>query len=158
MKKHLPLLLAALLCAASLGAMAFVLGRAPEQEAFTPPPFDPAALSGSPAVPDGLGWQELDAQAYLVGICGKFIPKGNTADIWLTNPKSNTVWLKVRVLDGKGNTLGETGIIKPGEYVQSVTLDAVPKTGKPIVLKIMAYQPDTYYSEGAVSLNTTVSN
>ena len=93
---------------------------------------------------------------YKVGICGKFISKGNTADVWLTNPESNTVWLKVRVLGEKGNTLGETGIIKPGEYVQSVTLDTVPKTGKPIVLKIMAYQPDTYYSEGAVSLNTTV--
>ena len=77
--------------------------------------------------------------------------------MWLTNPVSNTVWLKVRVLDEKGNTLGETGLIKPGEYVQSVTLDTVPKTGKPIVLKIMAYQPDTYYSEGAVSLNTKIS-
>ena len=98
----------------------------------------------------------MDARAYLVGICGKFIPKGNAADVWLTNPESNAVWLKVRVLDEKGNILGETGIAKPGEYVQSVTLDTVPKTGKPIVLKIMAYQPETYYSEGAVSLSTKV--
>ena len=67
------------------------------------------------------------------------------------------MWLKVRVLDEKGNTLGETGLVRPGEYVQSVELDTVPKTGTPIVLKIMAYQPDTYYSEGAVSLNTTIS-
>jgi len=117
---------------------------------FTPPPFDSTAVVGTPTVPDNLGWQELDAQVYKVGICGKFISKGNTADVWLTNPESNTVWLKVRVLDEKGNTLGETGIIKPGEYVQPVTLDTVPKTEKPIVLKIMAYQPDTYYSEGAV--------
>ena len=116
-----------------------------------------AAVIGSPSVPDGLGWQELDAQAYIVGICGKFIPNGNTADVWLTNPVSNTVWLKVRVLDEKGNALGETGLIKPGEYVQSVELDTVPKAGTPIVLKIMAYQPDTYYSEGAVSLNTAIN-
>ena len=61
------------------------------------------------------------------------------------------------MLDENGNTLGETGLIKPGEYVQSVELDRVPKVGTPIVLKIMAYQPDTYYSEGAVSLNTTIS-
>ena len=124
---------------------------------FTPPPFDAAAVVGSPAVPDGLGWQELDAQAYIVGICGKFIPNGNTADIWLTNPEGNIVWLKVRVLDEKGNILGETGLVRPGEYVQSVELDTIPKTGTPIVLKIMAYQPDTYYSEGAVSLNTAIS-
>ena len=159
-KKNYILPLAAVLCVLSLAVMVFVLTRQEvqtEMGEFTPPPFDAAAVIGSPSVPDGLGWQELDAQAYIVGICGKFIPNGNTADVWLTNPVSNTVWLKVRVLDENGNTLGETGLIKPGEYVQSVTLDTVPKTGKPIVLKIMAYQPDTYYSEGAVSLNTTIS-
>ena len=159
-KNHYILPLAAVLCVLSLAVMVFALTRQNTQTVmgeFTPPPFDSSAVVGTPAVPDGLGWQELDAQAYMVGICGKFIPNGNTADIWLTNPVSNTVWLKVRVLDENGNTLGETGLIKPGEYVQSVTLDTVPKTGKPIVLKIMAYQPDTYYSEGAVSLNTTIS-
>ena len=159
-KKNYILPLAAVLCVLSLAVMVFVLTRQEvqtEMGEFTPPPFDSTAVVGSPAVPDGLGWQELDARVYKVGICGKFIPKGNSADIWLTNPESNTVWLKVRVLDEKGNTLGETGLVRPGEYVQSVPLDNVPKVGTPIVLKIMAYQPDTYYSEGAVSLNTTIS-
>ena len=158
--KNYILPLAAVLCAVSLAVMVFALTRQEvqtEMGEFTPPPFDGGAVVGSPAVPEGLGWQELDAKVYKAGICGKFIPKGNTADVWLTNPESNTVWLKVRVLDENSNTLGETGLIKPGEYVQSVELDNVPKAGKPIVLKIMAYQPDTYYSEGAVSLNTTIS-
>ena len=159
-KNNYILPLAAVLCVLSLAVMVFALTRQDvqtEMGEFTPPPFDAAAVVGSPAVPDGLGWQELDAQAYIVGICGKFIPNGNTADIWLTNPEGNTVWLKVRVLDEKGNTLGETGLVRPGEYVQSVALDTVPKAGTPIVLKIMAYQPDTYYSEGAVSLSTKVA-
>ena len=159
-KKNYILPLAAVLCVLSLAVMVFALTRQEVQTEigeFTPPPFDSSAVVGFPAVSDGLGWQELDAKVYKVGVCGKFIPKGNTADVWLTNPESNTVWLKVRVLDEKGNTLGETGLVRPGEYVQSVELDTVPKTGTPIVLKIMAYQPDTYYSEGAVSLNTTIS-
>ena len=122
---------------------------------FTPPPFDSSAIVGTPAVPDGLGWQELDAKVYKAGICGKFIPTGNTADIWLTNPVSNTVWLKVRVLDEKGNIVGETGLVRPGEYVQTVELTTIPKSGTPITLKIMAYEPETYYSAGAASLNTT---
>lgn len=152
-KQNCILPLAAVICVLSLVLMVFALTRQDTQTVmgeFTPPPFDSTAVVGTPTVPDNLGWQELDAQVYKVGICGKFISKGNTADVWLTNLESNTVWMKVRVLDEKGNTLGETGIIKPGEYVQSVTLDTVPKTEKPIVLKIMAYQPDTYYSEGAV--------
>lgn len=158
-KKNYILPLAAVLCVLSLAVMVFALTRQEPQTVmgeFTPPPFESTAAHGSPTVPDGLGWKELDAEVYQVGICGKFIPKGNTADIWLTNPENNTVWLKVRVLDENGNTLGETGLVRPGEYVQSVRLDTVPKAGTPIVLKIMAYQPDTYYSEGAVSLNTTI--
>ena len=160
-KNNYILPLAAVLCVLSLAVMVFALTQQEEipteMGEFTPPPFESTAAHGSPTVPDGLGWQELDAKAYIVGICGKFIPNGNTADIWLTNPEGNTVWLKVRVLDEKGSILGETGLVRPGEYVQSVELDTVPKTGTPIVLKIMAYQPDTYYSEGAVSLNTTIS-
>ena len=158
--KNYILPLAAVLCVLSLAVMVFALTRQEvptEMGEFTPPPFEISAVVGTPAIPDGLGWQELDAVGYKVGICGKFIPKGNTADVWLTNPTSNTVWLKVRVLDEKGNTLGEAGIIKPGEYVQTVTLDTVPKAGNPIVLKIMAYQPDTYYSEGEVTLSTKIS-
>ena len=158
--KNYIIALAVVLCVLSLVVMVFALTRQEiqiEMGEFTPPPFDSTAVVGTPVVPDGLGWQELDAQAYKVSICGKFIPKGDSVDVWLTNPKSNTVWLKVRVLDENGNTLGETGIIKPDEYVQSVTLNTIPKTGTRIVLKIMAYQPDTYYSEGAVSLNTNIS-
>jgi len=158
-KKNYILPLAAVLCALSLAVMVFALTRQEVQTEigeFTPPPFESAAVVGSPTVPDGLGWKELDADVYKVGICGKIIPDGNTADIWLTNPESNTVWLKVRVLDEKGNIIGETGLLRPGEYVQSVELDKVPKAGKTIEFKIMAYQPDTYYSEGAVTFNTTI--
>lgn len=149
--------LAAALCLISVAVMAAALCTQKEQTGqFIPPSFDAAAQVGTPAVPDGLGWQELDAKAYKAGVCGKFVPNGNAADVWLYNPGQNTVWLKLRVLDTDGNILGETGLIRPGEYVQSVTLHTVPKAGTPIVLKLMAYQPDTYYSEGAVTLNTTV--
>ena len=67
------------------------------------------------------------------------------------------MWLKVRILDVGGNILGETGLVRPGEYVQTVALTTIPKPGTPITLKIMAYEPDTYYSMGAGTLNTTVS-
>jgi hypothetical protein len=33
----------------------------------------------------------------------------------------------------------------------------VPAVGANIAMKIMAYEPDTYYSLGAVTLNTTVA-
>lgn len=154
-KKNLPLVLSAVICAVSVVVMLFALSskQEPVRDEFTPPPFDAAALSGTPTVPDGLGYSELDCGGYKVSLCGKMNESGS---IYLTNPESNTVWLKVRVLDEKGSILGETGLVKPGEYVQTVALENAPKPGSPITLKIMAYEPETYYSAGAVALNTTI--
>ena len=61
-----------------------------------------------------LGWQELDAQVFRVSVCGAVVLEGNRADVWLTNPESNTVWLKLRIMDENGTVLGETGLIRPG--------------------------------------------
>ena len=126
---------------------------------FTPPPFDPAATVGTPTVPEGLGYKELDANGvYKLSVCGAFSVADGKADLWLTNPESNTVLLKIRVYDKTtGAVLGETGLVRPGEYVKSVEISSAPPKGTAIVLRVMSYQPDTYYSMGEVTLNTQVS-
>ena len=103
-------------------------GGKSEQAEFTPPPFETAAQSGMP----------------------------DAADVYFTNDDGNEVWLKLRILDEEDNILAETGLLKPNEYVRTVTFDTVPENRATIKLKIMAYEPDTYYSAGAVTLNTTV--
>lgn len=44
--------------------------------------------------------------------------------------------------------------MKPNEYLKAVTFTTAPQSGAKIKLKIMAYEPETYYSAGAVTLNT----
>ena len=132
--KNYILPLAAVLCAVSLAVMVFALTRQEvqtEMGEFTPPPFDGGAVVGSPAVPEGLGWQELDAKVYKAGICGKFIPKGNTADVWLTNPESNTVWLKVRVLDEKATPLAKRASSNPANMCSPWNLTMFRKQENP---------------------------
>ena len=51
--------------------------------------------------------------------------------------------------------MGETGLIKPGEYVKNVTLSKTLDAGEKIKLKIMGYETETYESAGSVSLNVT---
>lgn len=154
-----PLLLAALLCLLSLALMCAAL-TLPRREAtpaaFVPPPFEALAVQGSPAVPDGLGWGEVDAQAFRASICGAVTVADGQAQVWLTNPAESTVWLKLRVLDAQGRILGETGLLRPGEYVRTVALNKPLRPGEHIGLKLMAYEPDTYYSAGSAVLNTTV--
>lgn len=159
-KNNRIVLLAGLCCLLSLAVMAAVLlaGNRQEPQSFTPPPFDPAAVAGTPDVPENLGWGELDAQVYKASVCGYLVSEDGKADVWLTNPETNAVWLKLRILDSQGNILGETGLIKPGEYVQRVSFATVPKAGEAVTLKLMAYEPETYYSAGSVTLKTQVQS
>lgn len=158
-QKNVPLLAVTIICAISLLIMIAALvfsGSETESVAFIPPLFDKNAVQGTPDVPENIGWSEVNAQIYKASICGVVTVENGNADIWFTNPESNTVWLKLRVSDANGNTLGETGLIRPGEYVQSVKFDIIPEIGDAISLKLMAYEPETYYSAGSVTLSTTI--
>ncbi len=125
---------------------------------FTPPPFDTNALIGSPNVPEEKGYDLIssDQLPYSAGLCGKVYIYGSKADVYFTNPSTNTVWMKLRVFDSKGNVIGETGLIKPGEYIKDLVLTPAPKSGDAITLKVMTYAPDTYASEGSFSLTPIV--
>lgn len=162
MKKKWILPAAAILCTLALITMTLALiwsGKQKEYAVFTPPPFDPAAMSGTPAVDSALGWSEIyqDGMGFRAYVCGNVIAEDDTADVYFTNCEGFNVWLKLRIFDDNGNILGETGLIRPGEYVKSVILTADVRDGQNIKLKIMAYEPDTYYSAGAVMLNTVIT-
>ena len=154
------ILVSAIACFVAVVAMVVVIGIkfTPKKGEFVPPPFDSAAVVGTPEVPDGLGWSELNAEdIFFVSACGEVKLNDGKADVWLTNPEKNTVWLKLRVLNEQGEILAETGLIRPGEYLQTVHFDILPEIGDQITMKIMAYEPDTYVSAGAVSLKTVIS-
>lgn len=151
---------AAALCAVSLLSLLLCLhltsGR---QGEFVPPPFDAAAEQGLPEVPDSLGWAEIrqEGMEFTAAVCGVFAAEDGKADVYFANTSEGAAWLKLCVMNADGEVLGETGLIKPGEYVRSVTLDILPEDGSAVTLRIMAYEPETYYSLGAVKLNTTAS-
>ena len=132
-------------------------GGKADKDGFVPPQFDGKAERGIAAV-ENESWTRIfkDGMSFSAHVCGKIVLNGNTADIYFTNDDGNEVWLKLRILDENGNILAETGLIKPNEYIKTVTFDTVPEKGTAVKLKIMAYEPDTYYSAGAVTLNTVV--
>lgn len=161
MNKKWSLPAACMVCVLALCCMAAALifsGTRENRQVFTPPPFEVDAVGGMPIVPDELGWSEIyqDGMGFKAYICGNVIEEDHAADIYFTNSEEFDVWLKLRILDENGTVLGETGILRPGEYVKSVSLTSKVKDGAAIKLKIMAYEPDTYYSVGSVTLNTTI--
>ncbi len=151
----------ALLCAVLFVGVVVVLSWPDGQEelpSFVPPPFDATAIVGMPTITDS-SYMPIyqEGMSYVAHICGRVVVVGDAADVYFTNDAGNNVWMKLRVADGEGNVIGETGLIKPGEYIKSVRFDRAPGVGTKLRMKIMAYEPDTYYSAGAVTLNTVVS-
>ena len=138
--------------------VALSIPRETEWGEFVPPEFEAAAVTGTPEVPDGLGYSApyQDGMAYRFAVCGNVLMEGKQALVYFTNPAENDTWTKLRFYDEAGNLLGETGLLKPGEYVQYVELNNELAPGTPIKLKIMGYEPETYTSAGAVVLNTQI--
>lgn len=156
--KQVTVLAAVLAVVVIVMIVALSIPQKAERGEFVPPAFDDSAVAGTPVVPEGLGYSApfQEGMAYRFAVCGNVLMDGKQALVYFTNPTENETWTKLRVYDESGNVLGETGLIKPGEYVQYVTLSKELAPGTPIKLKIMGYEPDTYLSAGSVVLNTQI--
>ena len=153
-------------CVAALVALIVILvvsgrdrGTTGARGEFTPPTFEPAAVSGMPEVDDE-AWAELPVRDhYVIRVCGELHTDADgNARVWFYSDKGNEVWVKLRICDAENYIIGETGILKPGEYVETVALKRVPEDGSDVVMYVMGYEPETYYSAGSVTLATTVSS
>ena len=142
-------------CAAIMVA---ALIRGPRQEIrFTPPPFDEAAVQGVPGLTLDDGYGSIDASVYQFSVLGEISLADGRVEVFFTNYAQNNAWLKLVMKDTEGNKLGETGLLRPGEYVQYLALELPPAQSMPVTMVIMGYEPDTYYSVGNVSLQTQLS-
>lgn len=154
----------AVVCVVSVGVMIFALIHfAPKQEPFVPPEFDTAAVAGTLEETDelkALGWTAADVKdlPYAVRICGRVLVREQKADLWFYNEPKSESWLKLRIADEEGVILAETGLLKPGEYLQTVEFNRALAEDETISMKIMGYEPETYHSVGSITLNTTVKN
>lgn len=143
-----------------LAVMLVVLGvlinrqTEPEVTDFVAPTFEQTAMTGVPEDVDaGLNYQTFSVEDQMIfGMCGNLtLSDDNTVDVYFTSDASNSFWSKIRLLDEKGNVLGESGLIRAGEYVQSVTITNPPKESCTVIAKILTYEEETYYSKGSVT-------
>lgn len=150
-------------CAMIIALITFKPTPQPQQE-FTPPTFDQAAVVGTLEETDelkNLGWTKLyrEGMSYTVYVCGALLVNDqNQADVWFYNAPENKSNLKLRATDEKGNVVAETGLIKPGEYLQTIQFSRALKDDEPLSIKVMGYEPETYLSSGAVTIKPAVIN
>lgn len=115
------------------------------------PQFDPRAIQGEPAeTPDSYVRFSHESVSYGFLVCHSPAADGTELEVYFTNPAGNSATLKLRILDMDGTILGETGLVRAGEYVETVSLSSAPSLGTPIRMKVMGYDPETFESVGAV--------
>ena len=126
---------------------------------FVSPPFDETVSIGKPMVVNKeLKYTKLNiADIYEVYLCGNIKYENNMVDVYITNVSTNTIWIKLRILDEKGNIIGETGLIKPNEYFKSVKINIEIKNKTKVTLKIMGYEKDTYMSVGTAEAKVYIN-
>lgn len=156
-------ILAVLIVAAVIAAACINAGREPERIVgeFTPPAFAQNAAVGTPdpSVVNKLPYGSLTlSETISVSMVSTLtVDENGEVEVWFTAPATNKGWVMLRLMDEQGNLLGETGLLKPGQYVQTITLDSVPKKSGMILARILTYEPDTYYSMGSASAQVALN-
>ena len=135
-----------------------VVANRPPKVVFIPPEFDANAIDGAPEIPKEYKYGELSQEKlpFKAGLCGESFMENGSIVLYFTNPSDNNAWLKLRITDDQGTVIGESGLIKPGQYLRSVKLSKEITEDTTVSVKIMSYEPDTYNSLGAVPMKITV--
>lgn len=144
--------LAVILCIGlAFGYIRFVQGyrtfRAPEHEA--------AAAAGVPA--ETGSYQTLPVkEGYAVGIDTAPVYKDGVLHLNVANEEGNTIWFLVRVYKDE-KKIAQTGILYPGEYIGEVECDRRLAAGENVTIQTVAYEPETYHSEGVARITCEVA-
>lgn len=123
---------------------------------FVKPGFDINAKAGIPNV------ENIDEKILEINDGYKFYIEpnpvfiNNQLQVNFVSLKENTVLLKIRILDENKNILGESGILKPGEYVKHIKINKKIEKNTKLTYLIMGYEKESYMSAGTVTLNTKV--
>ena len=156
MKKNKITIILSVILIILVSIIIFLLININSKKQFKKPEFDKNATT----IPEKLEYKEKAikiSEGYSLYIDP--IPKLDQNDnlsINLVSLEENKIWIKVRILNAKEEIIGETGLIKPGEYLEKVQINQQLSENDQITYKIMGYEKDTYRSAGTISLNTRI--
>lgn len=124
------------------------------------PDAETNVLEGEPQFedPERYAYSEVTvAEGYVIKLCGLAANDGQTVKFNFTNPSTNTIRYRSEIYNQNNELIGSMGIIEPGQYCPSITLNS-PLTDRetPVTVKIIAYDEEDGTSRGNVNLNLTL--
>lgn len=126
---------------------------------YVPPEFDKTAQTGVPQPPENSGYSAVEAQGiFSFSVVGAMYQQEDGSLVLdLTNPETNDVNIQCEIVNEDGKILYKSGAIRPGEYVERLhPLYKFPNEAMNIEMKVYAFEPQTWYSKGSVSLHNVL--
>ncbi len=124
---------------------------------FRAPAHEAGAVEGLLSEENVRHYEELPVrEGYVVGMDTSPVYHDGSLYLNIANIKDNTVWFLVRVYTGD-DLIAETGIFYPEEYVEAVACSRKLSANDKILIKVLAYEPDTYHSEGVAQISAAVT-
>ncbi|MCH5347838.1 MAG: hypothetical protein J1E40_00815 [Oscillospiraceae bacterium] len=159
-QKRILIVLGVLLGLAIIAIIIAAMNRPVQRAEFTPPPMEENAVAG---VPEDVNEMMMYTKApvtedFTIALCGvPTITYDGQMRVYFTNDETNEFMIRAIILAADGKTqLGESGLLKPGEYVEYIHIDQVPKYGEELVLRVQSFEEKTYFSRGAFNMNIKV--
>ena len=124
-----------------------------QSDGFVVPPFDASASYGVPTdIPKELAYGNMKIREdFKISMCTKPVVNGKDVDVYFTAGENNGVYVRLLLLNEAGEIIGESGVLKPGEYVKTILLKSALTESAAVTAKILSYEPETYYSMGTVT-------
>ena len=124
---------------------------------YEPPKFEINASAGTPTPEEDFLFDEVESGfGYKFSIASNlYQQKDRTLKVSFTNPSTNNVNLmcEVRTVDDD-EVLYESGLLHPGEYIETLNpKDEFENIKYDVNVKIYAFEPETYQSDGTTTLN-----
>ncbi len=157
-QKRIVAALALLLLLVLIGLLIALLTRDPVIGEFTPPAFEENAKTEFSAPIDAAAaYKPFQIPSEFTGaLCANVYVADGKAKLYFTSFADNAVWARAVLYNENGKMLGECGLIKPGEHIEAITLSDIPKSNTKISVKVLLYEPDTYFSRGSCSITVNL--
>ena len=123
---------------------------------FVPPEYESMAQEGIPSLDESYLYGEVPTK-FNYGFSmamNLYMQKDKSLNVYFTNPATNTMLLRIVVEDSStGEKLYESGVLKPGQYIESLQpadKDMINKAYD-VTVRVYAYKPDSWYSGGTTT-------
>ncbi len=124
---------------------------------FRAPKHEAGVTKGIPSQENVQHYEELPVrEGYVVGIDISPLYRDGKLYLNVVNRKDNNVWFLVQVYM-EDELIAKTGIFYQDEYVEAIACSRKLSANDKLFVKVLAYEPDTYHSEGVAQISTIVA-